>query len=383
MARMPVENKMCSMTRFDAVHRRMAFGFLTVALVVLAACNEADPGPDEAVTSPSVVSSSAVDDAGDENLRPVIGVFSQETNTITDSDTIDPTVKAQLSAHRYMIPASYVNWIGQAGGRVLPILLDQPSEYYEEVFAKVSGILFPGGNQGIDPADIYTEEGEQLWQLAKQANDDGAFFPIWGTCLGFEELAVLETGDGDVISDNVVAVNLPLPLQFTPAAADSRLFSSMPGDVVQALQDEAIAFNSHEHGLLVSEFESDPALNEFFDLLSVNEAPAGQVFVSTVEAKDYPFYGTQWHPEKNNFEWSQNSDYSNLNHSPDAIAASQATAGFFLSEARKSPHVFPEQERDSGIYSAELLYAGKNDWTYEQVYVFCPDDQECTGSTAE
>jgi|GEM_PF-2210816 len=31
-----------------------------------------------------------------QNLRPVIGVFSQQTNTITTSNTIDPKVKAKL-----------------------------------------------------------------------------------------------------------------------------------------------------------------------------------------------------------------------------------------------------------------------------------------------
>jgi gamma-glutamyl hydrolase len=372
-----VEIERYLMTPCVAVRRRWTYGILAAALAVVVACNQTDPGPDEEATPPAVESSSAPADVGVANLRPVIGVFSQETDTITDSDTIDPTVKVQLSAYRYMIPASYVNWIGQAGGRVLPILLDQPEDYYEDIFAKVSGVLFPGGNQGIDPDDIYTEEGEQLWQLAKRANDDGVYFPVWGTCLGFEELSVLETGDGNVISDDVVAVNLPLPLQYTPAAAESRLFSSMPGDVVQALEDQPIAFNSHEHGLLVSEYESNPALNEFFDLLSVDETPDGVEFVSTIEAKDYPFYGTQWHPEKNNFEWSQNSDYSNLNHSPDAIAVSQATAGFFLDEARKSPHHFPEAERDSLVYSADMLYTGTNDWIYEQVYVFCPDDEGC------
>jgi gamma-glutamyl hydrolase len=125
---------------------------------------------------------------GKQNLRPVIGVFSQETDTITGSSTIDPEVKAELSAYRYMIPASYVTWIGQAGGRVMPILLNQPTSYYDEVFAQTNGILFPGGNQGIDPSDIYTEEGETLWNLAKRANDRGDYYPIWGTCLGFEEL---------------------------------------------------------------------------------------------------------------------------------------------------------------------------------------------------
>ena len=55
-----------------------------------------------------------------------------------------------------------------------------------------------------------------------------------------------------------------------------------------------------------------------------------------------------------------------------AAMASQATATFFLNEARKSRQVFPEGERDDLIYSAELLYTGKGDWIYEQVYVFTP-----------
>ncbi|GEM_PF-2493537 len=78
-----------------------------------------------------------------------------------------------------MIPASYVTWIGQASGRVLPILLNQTKAYYDEIFAQANGILFPGGNQDIDPDEIYTEEGEFLWNLAKQANDRGDYYPIW------------------------------------------------------------------------------------------------------------------------------------------------------------------------------------------------------------
>lgn len=313
-----------------------------------------------------------------DNLRPVIGVFSQETDTLTSSSTIDPEVKIELSKYRYLIPASYVKWIGQAGGRVLPILLDQPRAYYDAVFAQTNGILFPGGNQGIDPSDIYTEEGEILWTLAKEANDLGDYYPIWGTCLGFEELSVLETGNGDVISLDVMATNLPLSLRLVPGALSSRLFRSFPSSLVEALRTEQITFNSHDHGLLLSEYRSNTELNSFFQLLSVNRASNGPWFVSTVEARDYPFYGTQWHPEKNNFEWSQNADYSNLPHTPDAIEASQATARFFLSEARKSGHVFPEVLRDELIYSAKILYTGKGDWIYEQAYVFCHEDEaEC------
>ena len=345
-----------------SVHRTLIFVLIAPLLVCMTV-----PGAVARVEDHS--SSHAV-----RNFRPVIGVFSQETDTITGSSTINPEVKAELSKYRYMIPASYVHWIGQAGGRVLPILLNQPEDYYDAIFEQTNGILFPGGNQGIDPSDIYTEEGEILWNLAKEANDHGDYYPIWGTCLGFEELSVLETGNGDVISLNVVATNLALRLHFTRDAKQSRLFRSFPHKLVRALRTQKLAFNSHDHGLLVREYLSNPALNLFFDMLSFNQAPAGQVFVSTMEARDYPFYGTQWHPEKNNFEWSQNSDYSNIPHSPNAILASEATARFFLSEARKSKHIFPEAQRDELIYSAPIIYTGKGDWIYEQVYVFCAKD---------
>jgi gamma-glutamyl hydrolase len=30
-----------------------------------------------------------------------------------------------------------------------------------------------------------------------------------------------------------------------------------------------------------------------------------QVYISTIEAKQYPILGLQWHPEKNSFEWTK------------------------------------------------------------------------------
>ena len=300
------------------------------------------------------------------NLRPVIGIFAQKTITIT---TTGP-----LAAYDLMVPSSYVNWVGQAGARAIPVLLGRPERYYQEIFNRTNGLLFPGGNQGILPDDIYTEEGKLLWDMAKEANDNGDYYPIWGTCLGFEELSVLETGDGSVISLDVEATNIALPLNFTPEASSSRLFGSMDPDLVTALSKENITFNSHSHGLLFDDYGKNTALNSFFQVLSTNVATAsgGEVFVSTMEAYNYPFYGVQWHPEKANFEWSlKEGSYTNTPHSPNAVRASIETAMFFVQEARKSSHIFPEEEQSQLIYSAPILYTGPN-WVYEQVYAYDP-----------
>ena len=40
-----------------------------------------------------------------------------------------------------------------------------------------------------------------------------------------------------------------------------------------------------------------------FHITSTNVDTQNRSFVSTIEAKDYPFYGVQYHPEKNNFEY--------------------------------------------------------------------------------
>lgn len=53
-----------------------------------------------------------------------------------------------------------------------------------------------------------------------------------------------------------------------------------------------------------------PALSEVFQILSTNEDRVGRTFVSTVEGKKCPFYGSQWHPEKVNDDGQEKCDLS-------------------------------------------------------------------------
>jgi gamma-glutamyl hydrolase len=46
-------------------------------------------------------------------------------------------------------------------------------------------------------------------------------------------------------------------------------------------------------------------------------------------------YATQWHPEKNAFEWAS---FLRIPHSPEGIEVTQEMANFFVSEARRSNH---------------------------------------------
>ena len=47
------------------------------------------------------------------------------------------------------IGAAYVKYVEMAGARVVPVLIDQPDEYYRMIFNKTNGLLIPGGAANI------------------------------------------------------------------------------------------------------------------------------------------------------------------------------------------------------------------------------------------
>ena len=51
-------------------------------------------------------------------------------------------------------------------------------------------------------------------------------------------------------------------------------------------------------------------MSSFWNLTSTTKSSYNEEFVSTVEAKDYPVYAVQYHPEKNLYEWKVKADRS-------------------------------------------------------------------------
>ncbi len=63
--------------------------------------------------------------------------------------------------------------------------------------------------------------------------------------------------------------------------------------------DNNMAYNSHSLGISPETFESDEGLKNIFDVIAVSYTaePDSKAFVAAIEGKDYPFFGTQFHPE--------------------------------------------------------------------------------------
>jgi gamma-glutamyl hydrolase len=123
---------------------------------------------------------------------------------------------------------------------------------------------------------------------------------------------------------------------------------------------------------------TDYNLDKEWTVISVNKDWNGFEFISSIEHKKYPFFGIQFHPEKNLFEWVRN---KNISHTPNAIIASQYFANFFVNETRKSLHHFKNSKDEDNyvIYNFDATFTGKKGSSFEQSYMF-PEGIDYSGA---
>jgi hypothetical protein len=107
----------------------------------------------------------------------------------------------------------------------------------------------------------YYLAAKTLWGYALEANAKGDYFPVWGTCLGFQTVAILAAGNQSLLSRFAGVDGASLPLNFTAAAKTSRLFGHAPRRVLETLGSTPSTVNLHHFGVSPEAFAENPALS--------------------------------------------------------------------------------------------------------------------------
>ncbi|KAH9503963.1 hypothetical protein Btru_067462 [Bulinus truncatus] len=285
-----------------------------------------------------------------DNVRPIIGVLTEPTTT-------------DEYGQEY-VQTSYVKYLEMAGARVVAVRGDQPEQYYETLFNKINGVFFPGGSVDIDKGP-YARSGKFMYDLAIKANDNGDHFPLWGTCLGFQLLTAL-TSSKDYLQ-RTDTNNMTMTLNFSKDFQNSKLFKDMPQELITILKSEPVTQNEHNWSMLLKDFYNLKPLSNFYKVLSTNIGRDGVEFVSTFEAINYPFYGIQWHPEKNVFTWG---DHQVINHSFNGIKVAQYFANFFVNEARKNSHQYESRDAEAKAVIDNALRVFVPDFNVPEKFYF-------------
>lgn len=198
-------------------------------------------------------------------------------------------------------PASYVKWLESGGVRVVPIRSDAPADETRALLKQLNGALFTGGassfffaNGSMTP---YAATAQLVYDEVVSAAAAGESWPLWGTCLGHELIAVLGARDAAVLTGGFDSENLTESVAWTPAAAASRLWGAA-ADVRALYAAEPIAMNAHTQGVTPADFKANAALSGSFDVLGTSVDRKGREFIASLEHKTLPIYTTQWHSEK-------------------------------------------------------------------------------------
>lgn len=255
----------------------------------------------------------------------------------------------------YFVAASYVKWLECAGARTIAIPMDASHQVLDDVFTQINMLFLPGGDLPY-PADILN----YLLDKVCEHNRQGFYFPVWGTCLGFQQIVQYFAGKGEenVLRWDYETKGVSWPLEEV-LEEKSELYKNPV--TLKAITTMHITFHTNRGGIEPEKFLAHPKLSALFHITSINYDRKGLPFVSTIEPKNpdsFPFYGVQYHPEKNTTEYGFFPDlpltpYQDIDHSPDGISFSLSMAQFIVNLARKSvelngqshqykkPHLYP------------------------------------------
>lgn len=125
-------------------------------------------------------------------------------------------------------------------------------------------VLLPGGATYFNQSHGYADAGRHIYEIAMEVNNNGTYFPIWGTCLGFELLVYLSANSTEPRT-YCSSSSQALPLEFKDSKFrsferkfrkfvffclfidfnKSRLFRNASENIINILKNYAVTSNFH------------------------------------------------------------------------------------------------------------------------------------------
>ncbi|CAD8105104.1 unnamed protein product [Paramecium primaurelia] len=291
------------------------------------------------------------------NNNVVIGIFTQPS----DPDYID-----YPSSQYSYLAASYVKFVEMAGARVVPIPYEADNTILEKYFQGINGIIIPGGASELDTPtgpSKFTKAVAYMLNRALQMNEAGEVFPVLGICMGFQTLHYIISGYKTPFLYRVYGEN-GISHSLENGDRNFSLYKDFDDDTYQAMQTNQYLYYSHNWGVSPDLYKKYPSLDAFFRITGTNQDIKGQTFIASMQGKQYPVYGVQYHPEKNIFEWKVSAPHSYL-----AVKVSANHIDAFVNQARLNNHQFnAEQLNKAVIYNFKTVQ--EKNASFVQVYFF-------------
>ena len=266
---------------------------------------------------------------------PLIGILMQNGPKEMDIQIPD------AYNHYTYVPASYVEWIAQVGAIPVLVPFDVPDERLQAILEEVDGFLLPGGDTDIKDKDQrdtpYQEVTKKIIAHSEKTfNAEGKFFPIFGTCLGFEQI-FMKYGTNPILTEGFKDQDVMHPIVLEEDFAQSRLLANFDKDKLKKVFDAGLIYYLHDLGVSYETLQKEEFKKVRDELLILGYSQTGQnhdgvKFVALIEHKKYPIFGVQFHLEYAQFE--RGPGYEKVDRSQDIFDLSYSVAEAFVDSVR-------------------------------------------------
>ena len=97
----------------------------------------------------------------------------------------------------------YVQEFERFGARVVPVFHAKPEDELVKLLQQINGVFFTGGSLDLCDSkgnfNSYTLTAQIIWDYARDEFNSGGYFPMWGTCQGFQLFHILASGECEVL----------------------------------------------------------------------------------------------------------------------------------------------------------------------------------------
>ena len=253
----------------------------------------------------------------DDTKVPIVGIL-----------TLHVTKNHHYPSKSSYFYTSYAKWLEESGIRWIPILLYDSQKTIRKKLENVNGVLLTGGAEPLGSEahpSRYSRVLRTIVDYAEQKNDEGIRFPIFGICMGFEGLLSTLTHHQAKLRD-IENDNKSLGITFTPECSSSFLNTTFSMDDLKSIQEKNLFYFHHSHGFMLDDLNKIPYVRKNIKILGTNgDSDKGEI-LTIFEHMFYPFFATQFHPEKIQFEYF---DEAKINNSDLAIQTARKMSKLF------------------------------------------------------
>jgi len=248
------------------------------------------------------------------------------------------------------VNVNYVRWLESAGAETVVIHTWYDEDTIKNILSKSNGVLFQGGSRTFNLSSKWEKLNSYIFEMVKSMFEAGTYYPLWGTCQGFELIHSLVSQSTNVLT-KFDAYNMTTPILETDEIKNSRMFSLFTKKEKENLGLEDVALQFHHLGVSLDQYNWIQDLNKFFIITSLGRDREGKTYVNSVESRNYPIYAVQFHPE--HVPYSR-SIYDVTLKRIEALEISQNLGEFFVNESRKNGNKFSNDDKK--------LYEFINSW---------------------